>query len=363
MPPVAWSERPPSRRATVIAASGLVTSLLLTALTVLPSNYAIASPGPAIDTLAGDSQGPFVDIKGAQTYDASGELRLTTVSFANASTNWFTSGQVIQAYFSPSRTVEPAENIFGTPEDRQQEQQASAQQWITSQESATVAALTQRGVTVPATLRVAGIVDGSKADGLLKEDDILIAADGAKLVTYQDLTDFLDAHHAGDEVTFTVLRGGKNVDETFDLMSFDDTDKARIGIYVDPTFDLPLSVNIDINNIGGPSAGMMFALAILDKLSEEDELNGAKVAGTGEIDVDGQVYPIGGIQHKMWGAKNAGAEYFLAPVENCPEVVGHIPPGLAVYSVDDLADAYDAIVAIGKHDTAGLPTCSAAKSE
>ncbi|MBC7297294.1 MAG: signal protein PDZ, partial [Demequina sp.] len=107
------------------------------------------------------------------------------------------------------------------------------------------------------------------------------------------------------------------------------------------------------------SAGMMFALAIMDQLTPDDELHGSHVAGTGVVDVDGQVYPIGGIALKMLGARAAGADYFLAPVENCDEVLGHVPDGLDVYSVDTLDDAYAAIVAIGKKDTSVLPRCNA----
>ncbi len=99
---------------------------------------------------------------------------------------------------------------------------------------------------------------------------------------------------------------------------------------------------------------MMFSLGIMDKLTQEDELNGAKVAGTGTIDASGDVGPIGGIRMKMWGAHDAGSKYFLAPIENCNEVVGNIPDGLSVFSVDTLDDAYNAIVAIGKGDTASL---------
>ena len=101
----------------------------------------------------------------------------------------------------------------------------------------------------------------------------------------------------------------------------------------------------------------MFSLGIMDKLTPEDELNGAKVAGTGTISAAGDVGPIGGIRMKMWGAFDAGSRYFLAPVENCKEVKGNIPEGLSVFSVDTLDDAYEAIVAIGKGDTSSLPTC------
>lgn len=359
--PIPLMERTPTRRASVIAASGLATSLLLTTLTILPSPYAIAEPGLTVDTLASDAAGPYVAIDGAQTYDTTGQLRLTTVSFSDAGSQWFTAGRVLESYFSSARAVEPSEWVFGSPEDEDEEKAASAQQWITSQESATVSALEHMGVRVPATLEVAGVVPESLAVDVLLEGDVIVAIDGKELVTYTDLTDSLAARSPGDEITVTVVRNGEESDVTFGLIALpDDPNVARMGIYVDPQFDLPVDVTVGIERIGGPSAGLMFALAILDKLSPEDELHGAKVAGTGEIDVDGQVYPIGGIRMKMLGARADGADFFLAPVENCDEVLGHIPDGLAVYAVDDLDDAYSAIVAIGSDDTASLPTCSAA---
>jgi len=152
------------------------------------------------------------------------------------------------------------------------------------------------------------------------------------------------------------LREGARVDETFDT-SDDGSGTAVMGIYVDPHFTLPIDVTVQIDSVGGPSAGLMFSLGIMDSLTEADELNGAEVAGTGTISASGDVGPIGGIRMKMWGAHDAGSAYFLAPVENCEEVVGNIPPGLSVFSVDTLDDAYDAIVAIGEGDTAALPTC------
>jgi PDZ domain-containing protein len=356
---LALSERPPTRKAGVVAATGLVTSLLIAVLTVLPSPYAIEQPGPTYDTLASKDGVALVAIEGATTYESSGELRLTTVSFSEPGKRPFTLGRVIQAFVSPLRTVVPQEVIFGTPEEEEQQTQASAAQWISSQEAATVAALEAGGTVVPSTLTVAFVVDESLAKGLLLEGDILTALDGTELVTYSDLTALLEGRAPGDTITMTVERDGKTVEVTFDLIEDDqEPGRALMGIHIDPDFDLPVEVSVGIDRVGGPSAGMMFALAIMDKLTPEDELDGAKVAGTGEISVDGQVYPIGGIEYKLAGARAAGAEYFLAPVENCPAVIGHIPKGLSVYAVDDLSDAYAAIVAIGKHETANLPTCS-----
>ena len=130
-------------------------------------------------------------------------------------------------------------------------------------------------------------------------------------------------------------------------------------MYIDPIFKLPVDVKIKIDNIGGPSAGTMFALGIIDKLTPEDEANGVVIAGTGTMDVDGKVGPIGGIRLKLMGARNDGARWFIAPAEDCNEVVGHIPGGLHVVKVSTLHEARSAMVAIGAGRGGSLPTCSA----
>jgi PDZ domain-containing protein len=350
------SERPPSRRANVMAATGLAASLLIAVLTVVPAQYAIEGPGPTFDTLSTVDEAPLVEIEGATTYQSSGELRLTTVSVSNASSQRFTLGAVIEGFFSPARTVQPVEAVLGTTEDQKASEERSAQQWISSQESATVSALEALGHEVPATISVVEVSDESNAKGKLEVGDVLKAADGEDLVSYTDLSNYLAARQPGDTVALTVLRQGEEETVSFDFIDVEGA--ARMGISVDPQFHPTIDVTVAIDKVGGPSAGMMFALAIMDQLTPADELNGAQVAGTGVIDVDGQVFPIGGIAHKMWGARDAGADSFLAPVENCNEVVGHIPAGLDVYAVDTLDDAYAAIVAIGNNDTSALSRCS-----
>lgn len=356
VPEVPLYERPPTRRGNVMAATGLASSLLIAILTSLPPQYAIAGPGPTFDTLSEVQGVPLVNIEGAKAYDASGELRLTTVTYLDASEEPFALGTVLRSHFSATNLVYPVEVVFGTPEQQEEDDQQSAEQWISSQEAAAVSALEERGIEVPATLTIVDLQPESDANGLLEPGDIIVAGDGETIATYAALSTFISSREPGDEVTLTVERAGALVDETFNLIA-DAEGNTRIGIYVDPEFDLPIDVTVQIDSVGGPSAGLMFALAIMDKLSPEDELGGAKVAGTGEIDADGEVYPIGGIVFKMAGARMDGADYFLAPVENCDEVVGHIPRGLDVYAVDTLADAYAAIAAIGAGDTEGLPRC------
>mgnify|MGYP001279342862 CR=1 FL=1 len=120
-----------------------------------------------------------------------------------------------------------------------------------------------------------------------------------------------------------------------------------------------VKVSMHIDDIGGPSAGMMYALGVIDKLTPRDEAGDATIAGTGTIDTAGKVGAIGGIRLKMLGARRDGATWFLAPASNCDEVVGHVPRGLRDVKVSTLRDAYDAIVAIGAGQARSLPHCTA----
>lgn len=120
-----------------------------------------------------------------------------------------------------------------------------------------------------------------------------------------------------------------------------------------------LDVTMHVDDIGGPSAGMMYTLGLIDKLTPQSETGGNVIAGTGTISKNGKVGSIGGIQLKMLGAKRDGATWFLAPEANCDEVVDHVPEGLRDVRVSTLAEAYDALTAIGKGEGDGLPHCVA----
>jgi PDZ domain-containing protein len=133
-----------------------------------------------------------------------------------------------------------------------------------------------------------------------------------------------------------------------------------IGVVISSEYDFPFDVTIQLDNVGGPSAGQMFALGIIDKLTPGSITGGENVAGTGTITAAGDVGAIGGIRQKMYGAKDAGADYFLAPESNCDEVTGHIPAGLTVFAIETLDDSLAALEAISTGaDTSELPTCPA----
>lgn len=126
----------------------------------------------------------------------------------------------------------------------------------------------------------------------------------------------------------------------------------RRGIAVDRA-----KVSMHVDDIGGPSAGMMYTLGTIDKFTSVNETGGKVIAGTGTMEKNGKIGPIGGIRLKMVGAMRDGARWFIAPTNNCNEVTGHIPSGLHVVAVSNLDQAYDALVAIGQGKTDGLKSC------
>lgn len=349
--PGEWIPLRPNPRSIILSLSGTVTALVLCLLTLVPLPYWIEKPGDTFDLFAAYSGGTRLSLSGTPTYPPSGELRLTTVAVQGGPGSNITIGQLIREWCSPAAAVFPIEEVSSYVTS------GSAQRdWISSQEKAMIAALEHQGIDIPMVATLSEIEPDSNGTGLLEVGDVILAVNGTDIVNFSDLDAVFDPLKPGDEVTVTVDRSGREVTVAF--ATIDDGDGGAImGVWYDPVFSFPFEVNIRIDNVGGPSGGMMFALGILDLLTPEDELQGERVAGTGTIDVDGGVGPIGGIDLKMHGAASAGAEWFLAPEANCPWVVGRVPDGLTVVAVSTLDEAYDAIVAIGEGRTDALPSC------
>ena len=337
----------------------LVATVLAGVLAVVPAPYAVNSPGPTRDVLGEVDGEPLIQVTGAETYPSTGQLRLTTIAGSGGPGYPAYLLDVLRGWFSASSVVQPVEVVYPRDVTQQQIDESNAGAMVSSQENATVAALAELGYEVPATLVVAGTVEGTDAEGRLEEGDVITALDGEPLPDYQTLVERLADLEPGATVTLTVTRHGAAVDVPVVTGEREDGG-AQIGVYIDPSFDLPVDVEITIEGIGGPSAGTMFALGIVDLLTPEDEANGQDIAGTGTMDVTGAVGPIGGIRQKLAGAARDGATWFLAPAANCDEVVGHVPDGLRVVRVATLHEAREAMVAIGAGTADDLPTCTAA---
>ena len=341
----------------MLAGGMLATSLLLAGLVVLPAPYAVEMPGPTANVLGEQNGTPLITISGATTYPTTGQLRLTTVSATGTPGYPSSVANVVRGWLSSSDVVMPTEQLVPAGQTQQQINAMNTEEMTSSQEDATVAALTDLGYTVPATLTVAGTTDGSNAAGKLKNGDVLTSIDGTPIADYQTLVTTLAAVKPGATVTLGIRRGGSTLDVPIVTKPRSDGNGALIGVFIAPTFRFPIDVKIQIDGIGGPSAGMMFALGIVDRLTPTDEANGQDIAGTGTIDVTGAVGAIGGIRQKMVGARRDGATWFLAPKANCGDVVGHVPAGLHVVAVSTLKEAVAAATAIGHGTGAGLPTC------
>jgi len=343
----------------------LVALIALVVLTFLPTPYVIQRPGPVYDTLgtAADKDGeqvPLISVEGADTYETAGTLDLTTVQVVGnreRTPSWF---ELALAWMDPSRAVVPLESVFPEGVTTEQRDERNATLMVDSQHEATAAALNQLGYDTGAEVVVNDVVDGLPADGVLEAEDVITAIDGSAVTSATQLRAAIqDA--AGDEVELTVQRGGseEQVRIAPEEQTEGDTTTWLIGVTLRTDYDFPIDVTIQLDNVGGPSAGMMFALGIIDTLTP-GELNGGKeVAGTGTIQADGTVGPIGGIRQKLYGARDAGADYFLAPESNCGDVVGHVPDGLTVISTSSLEESLDALEVIADGgDVAALPTCT-----
>jgi Lon-like protease len=335
----------------------LVTAVLLALLLVRPAPYAVDSPGPTRDVLGKYDGKALISITGAKTFDSTGQLRLVTVSGTGGPGFPSTVFTVLQGWLSRWSLVQPVEAVYPPDTTQKQIDQENQAQMTSSQESATVAALTELGYEVPATLTIAGTSPGTDAVGKLKKGDVITAIDGTAIPDYQTLTKTLAAVKPGSTITVSVTRDGAPTDVPITTGKRPDG-SAQIGVLIDPKFDPPIDVKISIENIGGPSAGTMFALGIIDRLTPQDEANGQVIAGTGTIDASGDVGAIGGIRQKMEGARRDGARWFLAPKSNCNEVVGHVPAGIRVVEVSTLHEAREAVTEIGDGKGASLPTCS-----
>ncbi|HEV7624569.1 MAG TPA: S16 family serine protease [Amnibacterium sp.] len=337
--------------------------VLVTAL--LPAPYVIESPGPVTNTLGttevGGGAAPVIEIPGRRTYPTSGALDLLTVRVVGSPTvtpSWLT---LATTWFDPAQSVTPIDELYPPGLTQQQSAQAGAAEMTGSQRSAVAAALTALGYPVVGTVTVRSVGAASPAAGAVRPGDVVRSFAGHAPVDSCTLQDLVLAH--GTAPTTIVLQRSGHTRTAIVAPRPTDIGGGRkrplLGITTSSTYRFPFSVRLRLADVDGPSAGMMFALGIIDRLTPGPLTGGAHVAGTGTICGDGTVGAIGGIIQKMAGARRAGATVFLAPASNCDEVVGHVPAGLRVFAVHRLSDALTALRTVAAHrSSAGLPTCS-----
>jgi PDZ domain-containing protein len=332
--------------------------LLLVGISFLPLRYAVLTPGPIYNTLGEVDGHPLIAVSGHQTYPATGQLDLTTVSVYGGPGDKVRLPQVIRGWLDPADTVLPVDQVFPPGTTEEQEEKQNEADMVNSQESATAAALDELGIDYTTVLTVVDTSSGTPAAEVFEKGDVILALNGVPIDDFDALRKELQQVEPGDEVTVKVRRDGAEQDLQVATVEGDDG-KARLGVIVETTFDFPFDIDIKIDNVGGPSAGTMFALGIVDRLTPGAMTGGKRIAGTGTIEPSGAVGPIGGIVQKVNGARDSGAEYFLVPADNCEEVRGHVPDGLTTVRISTLHEARTAAEAIGSGKSlADLPSCN-----
>lgn len=328
-----------------------------------PAPYVIERPGPVYDTLgqvrtSGGGEVDLIDIPEAETYPTSGRLDLLTVYLKGSPNDppaWI---DVAAAWFDPSLAIIPMDLVFPPGRTEEDADEESALDMANSQQDAVAAALGELGMPVDSVLTVFEVVEGSPSEGVLEVEDQILSANGTPVADIEQLRTAIQEAGVGGELVLVIRRGGVEQSVTVEPETSEETGNAIIGVAGTTAYaEFPVEVDILLENVGGPSAGMMFALGIYDKLTPGELTGGEHIAGTGTITGAGKVGAIGGIVQKMYGARDAGADWFLAPESNCRDVVGNIPDGIEVFAVSDLAGAIDTVEAIAAGSTSQLPRC------
>jgi PDZ domain-containing protein len=347
------------RTATLLVAGALLLACVGVAL-LLPVPFVTTSPGPTVDTLGSTGDRPVVRIEGRRTYPTRGELELTTVRVSSPGSR-LSLVEAVRAWFDPDRELLPRDVVYPPEESVAQVERENAEQMQTSQQDAVVAALREVGVSVPRTVVVQSIVRGAPALGRLQAGDTIRAVNGRSITAPEQVGAALQSTPPGKTARFRVVREGSTTTVvTPTEAAEDDPDLTMVGIAVGVGYDLPFEVNIDVGaDIGGPSAGTMFALAIVDKLTPGALTGGAVVAGTGAISYDGVVGEIGGIQQKILGAADSGADIFLVPRANCAEALGADAGDMRLVQVATLHGAVRALQVLAEDPDASVPACAA----
>lgn len=354
-------------------ASTLILIALLCAGVFITVPYSEMSPGPTVNTLGDHDGEPVLQISGRKTYATTGHLNMTTVRVTSADYR-MNLVEAVYGWLAHDNKIVPHDTLYPDGKTEEQSTQENAEEFSQSQESAKVAALKELNIPVKSWVIVSTVVKGSPAEGRLHAGDVIKKVDGTAVKAPGDVAKLVTRHKPGEKVVFTVVpfkeqaaaeKANRTATETQDVTittaKSADRGAARaiVGISAGTDHTFPFDIDIKLADVGGPSAGLMFALGIVDKLTPDNLTGGKFVAGTGTIDDGGTVGPIGGIEMKTVGAREKGAQYFLTPKDNCAAAAKDTPEGLTLVKVNTIDDAMSALKDIRSGKTADLPKCTA----
>ena len=327
--------------------------ILLGAAMFIPVPYVMTSPGPVFNTIGEVNEIELISISGTETYPTEGELDMTTVSEYGGPQEGLDMFQAIWGWIDPDRRVVPRESVYPEGETEEENTARNVEAFSTSQSYAIAAAMDYLDQPIKEQVIVTSVGLDTPAQDKLRAGDEILTVDGVQMTTPEQVVEAVRSKPIGTDLNFSVMRGGTKLEVVVTSGTRPDDSETEqneatipyIGIGIDINYSAEFEIKFGVTGVGGPSAGTLFAIGIIDKLTPGALTQGKIIAGTGTIDPDGNVGEIGGIQQKLIGARDAGAVLFLAPAGNCDEVIGHIPDGLTVAAIETLEDAMDEIEA------------------
>ena len=327
---------------------------------VLPSPYVVESPGPHVDVLGTieveGTEAPVLTVEGQVDDATDAELNLLTVYVSGNPENKRTWMSLVPALFDRSQSIHPLTDFYPEGITVEQRDEASTQQMASSQVQAEAAAFRAAGFEVNTTLTVAEVSENGPSEGLLEVDDVIVSVEGKPVKEFSQLTKAVSA--SSGAITVGVLRDGKTTDVSVTPRAPKSGADPLMGVVISTSFDIPRKVDISVPDIGGPSAGMIFGLAIMERLGKGPDLGDLTISGTGTLDPDGNVGAIGGLKQKAWAAKRANSDIFIMPMSNCVDVED-FPKDLNVAPVATLEEAVDVLNAVSAGKPyAGIERCA-----
>lgn len=332
-------------------------------LLLIPVPFIRIAPGPLFNTIGTERDKDVITIIGTKTYESKGELNFTTVSETGGPFGRLVLIDAISSWIDPTEAVVPASDLYPENEDPEIIKKRNEKAFSNSQSDAIAAALTYLKVPVPVKVVVDSVVVDSPSDGIIEPGDVVISVNDKIVQTATDVVKFVQENKPKDTIRIKLIR--QTVEKDVEIIAQElktDKSKASIGISIGPGIDPPYKFNFGISEVGGPSAGLMLSLGIVDELTEDDLTKGFNISGTGTINYLGEVGPIGGIRQKLEGAVQGGSQLFLAPKENCDEILSKNYKNMPVVAVTSLKAAIEAINTFTQQSNAqGLPNCEISK--
>lgn len=348
------------RTLAIVIAVPLMVALWLSAA-FIPVPYVTYHPGVTVDMLAESGGQERIQVTGHKSFHDDGELRMTTVSVTTPEYD-VSMFAALESWLSDDAAVQPYSSVYEEGETNETSDRESHAYMVTSQETSVAAALNELGHDLKPSVEVSAIDEGRPADGKLQVKDRIVKVNGTSVNTPDEVVRAIEKAGVERPLALVIVRDYERKRVSIKPEKVDG--KPKIGIGVGTSIALPFKVEFNIDpEIGGPSAGLMFSLAVWDTLTEGSLTGGKHIAGTGTIDLKGTVGTIGGIQQKIAGARDAGADLFLVPnaskeSTNCPDALGAANGDMKLVPVKDLGQAIDVIETWVEDPGADLPSCS-----